>query len=144
MGTLSVKFGFKNKSCLNSTNRRMSLFILPNKPFQGQITDTVLTFCFFWVKPKENVAFSFIFFLDEKETKNQFKKTLPPALIRFYKFSFSYFFKKVLQKHKHIKPCMLSVALTIASIALNIGHAHLRQYMFTTRLFYASLHLLSK
>jgi hypothetical protein len=57
MGTLSVKFGFKNESCLNSPKRRMSLFILPNKPFQGHRQDTVLTFCFFWVKPKENSYF---------------------------------------------------------------------------------------
>lgn len=41
-----------------------------------------------------------------------------------------------MQKHKHIKPCMLSVALAFASIALNIGHARFRQYMFATRLFY--------
>ena len=44
----------------------------------------------------------------------------------FIYLSFSYFFKKVLQKHKHIKPCMLSIALALASIALNISHARLR------------------
>ena len=58
---------------------------------------------------------------------------------KFLQIVFSYFFKKVLQfaaANKHIKPCMLSVALAFASIALNIGHARFRQYMFATRLFY--------
>jgi len=69
--------------------------------------------------------------------KKQFAAAkLLSILTCFYPFYFLYFFKKVLQKHKHIKPGMLSLALAFASMALNISHARIRLYMFASRLFF--------